>query len=158
MYIIYFFNRSVLPFSLMSLNIWEALHEVKFQVIVFAQTSLGQVHLGNQLLLANNCFSSRSRALTASGRSRISMAFRYFQDHTRRRRRIFSVHIYVLPQDKQEREEEERKTRIQLYVFISRCIAYPFNAKQPTDLTRRQTKISKQLLETLCTRFQVTPA
>ncbi|XP_044016628.1 calcium-dependent secretion activator isoform X3 [Aphidius gifuensis] len=57
-------------------------------------------------------------------------------------------------QDKQEREEEERKTRIQLYVFISRCIAYPFNAKQPTDMTRRQTKITKQQLETLCSRFQ----
>ncbi|XP_043283484.1 calcium-dependent secretion activator isoform X2 [Venturia canescens] len=57
-------------------------------------------------------------------------------------------------QDKQEREEEERKTRIQLYVFISRCIAYPFNAKQPTDMTRRQMKITKQQLETLCSRFQ----
>ncbi|XP_033214599.1 calcium-dependent secretion activator isoform X3 [Belonocnema kinseyi] len=56
--------------------------------------------------------------------------------------------------DKQEREEEERKTRIQLYVFISRCIAYPFNAKQPTDMTRRQMKITKQQLETLCSRFQ----
>ncbi|XP_066582682.1 calcium-dependent secretion activator isoform X2 [Prorops nasuta] len=57
-------------------------------------------------------------------------------------------------QDKQEREEEERKTRIQLYVFISRCIAYPFNAKQPMDMTRRQMKITKQQLETLCSRFQ----
>ncbi|XP_058794999.1 calcium-dependent secretion activator [Phymastichus coffea] len=56
--------------------------------------------------------------------------------------------------DKQEREEEERKTRLQLYVFISRCIAYPFNAKQPTDMTRRQMKITKQQLETFCTRFQ----
>ncbi|KAJ8664953.1 hypothetical protein QAD02_006615 [Eretmocerus hayati] len=57
-------------------------------------------------------------------------------------------------QEKQEREEEERKTRLQLYVFISRCIAYPFNAKQPTDMTRRQMKITKQQLETLCSRFQ----
>ncbi|XP_014212617.1 calcium-dependent secretion activator isoform X3 [Copidosoma floridanum] len=57
-------------------------------------------------------------------------------------------------QDKQEREEEERKTRLQLYVFISRCIAYPFNAKQPTDLTKRHMKITKQQLETLCSRFQ----
>ncbi|KAL7290105.1 hypothetical protein TKK_0015827 [Trichogramma kaykai] len=56
--------------------------------------------------------------------------------------------------EKQEREEEERKTRLQLYVFISRCIAYPFNAKQPTDMTRRQMKITKQQLETLCSRFQ----
>ncbi|XP_043678091.1 calcium-dependent secretion activator isoform X2 [Vespula pensylvanica] len=57
-------------------------------------------------------------------------------------------------QDKQEREEEERKTRIQLYVFISRCIAYPFNAKQPMDMTRRQMKVTKQQLETICSRFQ----
>lgn len=58
-------------------------------------------------------------------------------------------------QEKQEREEEERKRRIQLYVFISRCIAYPFNAKQPTDMTRRQTKITKHQLETIINRFQV---
>ncbi|KAK6631099.1 hypothetical protein RUM43_014195 [Polyplax serrata] len=57
-------------------------------------------------------------------------------------------------QDKQERQEEERKRRIQLYVFISRCIAYPFNAKQPTDMTRRQMKITRQQLETIQGRFQ----
>ncbi|KAG5889499.1 hypothetical protein JTB14_013813 [Gonioctena quinquepunctata] len=57
-------------------------------------------------------------------------------------------------QEKQEREEEERKRRIQLYVFISRCIAYPFNAKQPTDMTRRQTKITKHQLESIINRFQ----
>ncbi|XP_019699908.1 calcium-dependent secretion activator isoform X1 [Harpegnathos saltator] len=57
-------------------------------------------------------------------------------------------------QDKQEREEVERKTRIQLYVFISRCIAYPFNAKQPMDMVRRQMKVTKQQLETICSRFQ----
>lgn len=60
-----------------------------------------------------------------------------------------------LLQDKQEREEEERKTRIQLYVFVSRCVAYPFNSKQPTDMTKRQTKITKQQLEMICSRFQV---
>ncbi|XP_076620487.1 calcium-dependent secretion activator 1 isoform X2 [Colletes latitarsis] len=60
----------------------------------------------------------------------------------------------VDPQDKQKREEEERKTRIQLYVFVSRCIAYPFNAKQPLDMTRRQLKVTKQQLETICSRFQ----
>ncbi|KPU74919.1 uncharacterized protein Dana_GF19004, isoform C [Drosophila ananassae] len=56
--------------------------------------------------------------------------------------------------DKHEREEEERKRRIQLYVFISRCISYPFNAKQPTDMTKRQTKITKQQLEVITQRFQ----
>ncbi|EPY81834.1 hypothetical protein CB1_000705006 [Camelus ferus] len=29
---------------------------------------------------------------------------------------------------------------IVLYVFVMRCIAYPFNAKQPTDMARRQQK------------------
>ncbi|XP_044764799.1 calcium-dependent secretion activator isoform X4 [Coccinella septempunctata] len=57
-------------------------------------------------------------------------------------------------QEKQEREEEERKRKIQLYVFISRCIAYPFNGKQPTDMTRRQVKVTKQQLESINTKFQ----
>lgn len=57
-------------------------------------------------------------------------------------------------QERHEREEEERKRRIQLYVFVSRCISYPFNAKQPTDMTRRQIKINKHQLETITTRFQ----
>lgn len=56
--------------------------------------------------------------------------------------------------DRAEREEEERKKRLQLYVFVLRTIAYPFNAKQPTDMTRRQTKITKQQLETIQSRFQ----
>ncbi|XP_055703965.1 calcium-dependent secretion activator isoform X17 [Phlebotomus papatasi] len=55
--------------------------------------------------------------------------------------------------ERHEREEEERKRRIQLYVFVSRCIAYPFNAKQPTDMTRRQIKITKHQLETITARF-----
>ncbi|XP_026506192.1 calcium-dependent secretion activator 1 isoform X2 [Terrapene carolina triunguis] len=35
-----------------------------------------------------------------------------------------------------------------------RCIAYPFNAKQPTDMARRQQKISKQQLQIVKDRFQ----
>ncbi|XP_077428648.1 calcium-dependent secretion activator 1 isoform X2 [Vanacampus margaritifer] len=56
--------------------------------------------------------------------------------------------------EKMQREEEERKKRLQLYVFVMRCIAYPFNAKQPTDMARRQQKISKQHLQTVKERFQ----
>uniref|UniRef100_A0A4W5MCQ9 Ca2+-dependent activator protein for secretion a n=1 Tax=Hucho hucho TaxID=62062 RepID=A0A4W5MCQ9_9TELE len=56
--------------------------------------------------------------------------------------------------EKMRREEEERKKRLQLYVFVMRCIAYPFNAKQPTDMARRQQKISKQQLQTVKERFQ----
>lgn len=57
--------------------------------------------------------------------------------------------------DDLEKEEEERKRRLQLYVFVLRCTAYPFNAKQPTDMTRKQVKITRQQLEILQQRFQV---
>ncbi|XP_023649781.1 calcium-dependent secretion activator 1 isoform X3 [Paramormyrops kingsleyae] len=56
--------------------------------------------------------------------------------------------------EKFQKEEEERKKRLQLYVFVMRCIAYPFNAKQPTDMARRQQKISKQQLQTVKEHFQ----
>ncbi|KAK3575582.1 hypothetical protein QTP86_030515 [Hemibagrus guttatus] len=56
--------------------------------------------------------------------------------------------------EKLQREEEERKKRLQLYVFVMRCIAYPFNAKQPTDMARRQLKITKQQLQTTKDRFE----
>jgi hypothetical protein len=56
--------------------------------------------------------------------------------------------------ERAEKEEAERKTKLQLYVFILRCIAYPFNAKQPTDMTRRQTKITCTQLEQIIARFQ----
>ncbi|XP_048874251.1 calcium-dependent secretion activator 1-like isoform X2 [Brienomyrus brachyistius] len=56
--------------------------------------------------------------------------------------------------EKLHREEEERKKKLQLYVFVMRCVAYPFNAKQPTDMARRQQKITKQQLQTVKDRFQ----
>ncbi|XP_055077929.1 calcium-dependent secretion activator 1 isoform X5 [Periophthalmus magnuspinnatus] len=56
--------------------------------------------------------------------------------------------------EKLQREEEDRKKKLQLYVFVMRCIAYPFNAKQPTDMARRQLKISKQQLQQTKDRFQ----
>lgn len=55
-------------------------------------------------------------------------------------------------QERHEREEEERKRRIQLYVFVSRCIAYPFNAKQPTDMTKRPIKVTRHQLEAITSR------
>ncbi|KAE8615981.1 hypothetical protein XENTR_v10008678 [Xenopus tropicalis] len=57
-------------------------------------------------------------------------------------------------QERLQKEEKERKNRLQLYVFIMRCIAYPFNAKQPTDMARRQQKLNKQQLQTIRERFQ----
>ncbi|XP_069000351.1 calcium-dependent secretion activator 1 isoform X6 [Embiotoca jacksoni] len=56
--------------------------------------------------------------------------------------------------EKMHREEEDRKKKLQLYVFVMRCIAYPFNAKQPTDMARRQQKITKQQLQQTKDRFQ----
>lgn len=52
--------------------------------------------------------------------------------------------------EKMQREEDERKKRLQLYVFVMRCIAYPFNAKQPTDMARRQQKVRPQSEATDC--------
>lgn len=49
--------------------------------------------------------------------------------------------------EKLQREEEERKKKLQLYVFVMRCVAYPFNAKQPTDMARRQLKVSVRKVE-----------
>uniref|UniRef100_A0A8C6MCW0 Calcium dependent secretion activator 2 n=1 Tax=Nothobranchius furzeri TaxID=105023 RepID=A0A8C6MCW0_NOTFU len=51
------------------------------------------------------------------------------------------------------KQEEERKTKLQIYVFVLRCIAYPFNAKQPTDMARRQQKVNKQQLQTVKEHF-----
>lgn len=55
--------------------------------------------------------------------------------------------------DRAEREESERKIRLQLYVFVARCISYPFNAKQPTDVTRRNQKLQKGQLEQIQSRL-----
>ncbi|KOB79024.1 Calcium-dependent secretion activator [Operophtera brumata] len=56
--------------------------------------------------------------------------------------------------EKMEKLEEDKKRRLQLYVFVSRCVAHPFNAKQPTDMTRRHTKLTPHQLETIQARFQ----
>ena len=60
-------------------------------------------------------------------------------------------------QDRSEREEEDRRRSMQIYVFVIRCIAYPFNAKQPTDMVRRQVKVTKQQMHSIRERFQVIP-
>ncbi|XP_025020552.1 calcium-dependent secretion activator 2 isoform X3 [Python bivittatus] len=57
-------------------------------------------------------------------------------------------------QERLPKEEREKRRRLQLYVFIVRCIAYPFNAKQPTDMARRQQKLNKQQLQVVKERFQ----
>ncbi|TGZ60982.1 hypothetical protein CRM22_008233 [Opisthorchis felineus] len=60
----------------------------------------------------------------------------------------------ALELEKNEREEQERRSLLQLYVFVVRCIAYPFYSKPPTDLVRRYLKITKQQLTTFKERFQ----
>ncbi|XP_016354959.1 calcium-dependent secretion activator 2 isoform X3 [Sinocyclocheilus anshuiensis] len=57
-------------------------------------------------------------------------------------------------QERLKKEEAERKIKLQMYVFVLRCIAYPFNAKQPTDMARRQQKLNKQQLQVVKERFQ----
>ncbi|XP_061496118.1 calcium-dependent secretion activator 2 isoform X4 [Rhineura floridana] len=57
-------------------------------------------------------------------------------------------------QERLQKEENEKRLRLQLYTFIVRCIAYPFNAKQPTDMARRQQKLNKQQLQIVKERFQ----
>ncbi|XP_066490661.1 calcium-dependent secretion activator 2 isoform X2 [Tiliqua scincoides] len=57
-------------------------------------------------------------------------------------------------QERLRKEESDRRLRLQLYVFVVRCIAYPFNAKQPTDMARRQQKLNKQQLQIVKERFQ----
>lgn len=48
-----------------------------------------------------------------------------------------------------EDEEEEHKRSLQLYVFVAKCIAYHFNAKQPTDMARRQLKVGQKCIKYL---------
>uniref|UniRef100_A0A673XPF5 Calcium dependent secretion activator 2 n=1 Tax=Salmo trutta TaxID=8032 RepID=A0A673XPF5_SALTR len=57
-------------------------------------------------------------------------------------------------QERLQKEEAERKSKLQMYVFVLRCIAYPFNAKQPTDMARRQQKLNKQQLQAVKDHFQ----
>jgi len=57
--------------------------------------------------------------------------------------------------DRPERDEEDRQRCMHIYVFVIRCIAYPFNAKQPTDMARRQLKVNKQQMHSIRERFQV---
>lgn len=62
--------------------------------------------------------------------------------------------------ERQQKEEENRKLRLQLYVFVLRCISYSFNAKQTSanELHHRQQqlKLRKSQLEQIIhlhTRF-----
>ena len=50
-------------------------------------------------------------------------------------------------------EDVEHKKRLQLYVFVSRCIAYPFNAKQPSHMARRKFKVTNNNLALIKQRF-----
>uniref|UniRef100_A0A5K3EG22 PH domain-containing protein n=1 Tax=Mesocestoides corti TaxID=53468 RepID=A0A5K3EG22_MESCO len=50
--------------------------------------------------------------------------------------------------------EELHKLRLQLYIFILRCIAYPFTVVLPQDPVRRYLKITREYLGVLRERFQ----
>ena len=64
-----------------------------------------------------------------------------------------SVQSELTVTDLSSSDDDERKERLHLYVFVLRCIAYSFNAKQPTDMARRQAKVTKQNLEIIKHRF-----
>ncbi|XP_043508226.1 calcium-dependent secretion activator isoform X3 [Frieseomelitta varia] len=108
---------------------------------------------GQDSSLESSSFSTARNSLSPS-MSAAQDAASYAQRPTSPSPSVASEKAETELQDKQEREEEERKTRIQLYVFVSRCISYPFNAKQPLDMKKRQLKVTKQQLETICSRFQ----
>ena len=59
----------------------------------------------------------------------------------------------ISEEEEAERKEEERRKRLHTYVFVCRCVSYPFNAKQPTDLARRQLKVTKAALNSVKERF-----
>jgi hypothetical protein len=40
---------------------------------------------------------------------------------------------------------------------MCRAIAYPFNAKQPNDMTKRHLKVTPEMLEKLRARVDVSP-
>ena len=64
-----------------------------------------------------------------------------------------SYEIEVDNEETQRKEEEQHKKSLFLYVFILRCIAYPFNSKQPTDMARRLCKVTPQQLDVIKDRF-----
>ncbi|VDK38815.1 unnamed protein product [Taenia asiatica] len=49
--------------------------------------------------------------------------------------------------------EELHKLRLQLYVFVLRCIAYPFTVALPQDPVRRYLKVTREYLGVLRERF-----
>lgn len=66
--------------------------------------------------------------------------------------------------DEEQQQEENRKLRLQLYVFVLRCISYPFNAKQTNSIglhhKNQQLKLRKPQLEQITqmhTRYIRTP-
>jgi hypothetical protein len=59
----------------------------------------------------------------------------------------------IAQQNETLKELELHKKKLQLYVFVCRCVAYPFIAKQPTDMVRRQLKITKQQLNQIKDNF-----
>ncbi|KAL1235105.1 Calcium-dependent secretion activator [Trichinella spiralis] len=70
-------------------------------------------------------------------------------------KKVSSFYFFFAHRVKSEEddEEKERKTRLQIYVFVARCVAYHFNSKQPIDMVRRQCKINHQELARIRERF-----
>ncbi|MFH4980300.1 hypothetical protein AB6A40_007009 [Gnathostoma spinigerum] len=106
------------------------------------------IALSNRLMLAQS-----SQELSDDGEDSVSI------EHGTPAHAVVSAAIPKISKEEEERmkaevEEEERKKKLQLYVFVAKCIAYHFNAKQPTDMARRQMKVNKQELARIKDRFQ----
>ena len=50
-------------------------------------------------------------------------------------------------------DEADRNERYQMFIFVLRCIAYPFNAKQPQEAPRRQLRVTVSQLNVIKERF-----
>ncbi|KAH9285059.1 Calcium-dependent secretion activator 1 [Echinococcus granulosus] len=77
---------------------------------------------------------------------------------TQRRTRTSAPAIPETPTNQEvsekEKQELDRETRLEIYVYVVRCIAYPFYSKVPTDPAKRYLKVTKTQLTALKGRFQ----
>uniref|UniRef100_A0A158QIN9 PH domain-containing protein n=1 Tax=Rodentolepis nana TaxID=102285 RepID=A0A158QIN9_RODNA len=61
--------------------------------------------------------------------------------------------LSTVPSTSADAAEDLHKLRLQLYVFVLRCIAYPFTVPLPQDPVRRYLKVTREYLNVLRERF-----
>ncbi|KAL3318458.1 hypothetical protein Ciccas_002887 [Cichlidogyrus casuarinus] len=65
-----------------------------------------------------------------------------------------SLNIQSAPPNEAELEEQSHKKRLQLYILVARCIAYPFSVRPCDEPVRKYLKINKEYLNVIRDRFQ----